>query len=173
MLVQVSAIEATVVIAVGVLGIYYWVLYRFGILKPGNTKLVLSENIPDNNDIIPRVMLAKGYSKMILPPAIDTSPMPEPELINESDLELLDEVDTTLLKEAEIVVEKIQDTINHIASDPPNPEEVTSKIHAIVSPYKLFIETEYYDSINTYIALALERDCGMKLSPEDLQSLWN
>ena len=85
----------------------------------------------------------------------------------------MDHTDSLLLKEAEKVVDQIQDTVVHIASNPPNPEEVTTKIKAIISPYKLFLETEYYDSINTYIALTLERDCGIILSHEQLQSLWN
>src|SRR6185312_10108916 len=42
----------------------------------------------------------------------------------ESSLEMLDDDDHILVKEAEKVVEQIQDQINHIASNPPNPEEV-------------------------------------------------
>src|ERR1039457_4201786 len=51
--------------------------------------------------------------------------------------EFSDDNDNLLLKEAEKVVEEIQGTINHIASNPPNPEEVSSKINAIVKQYKI------------------------------------
>lgn len=174
MFTQVSAIEATVIIAASVLGIYYLLLYRSGILKPKDVTVASAENIVDNNDIIPRQSLKEAISaKMTLPPAIASLPSPEVEKIDESGFEMLDDNDSALLKEAERIVDKIQDSIDHIASDPPNPEEVISKIRVIISPYKLLLETEYYDSINTYIALAAERDCGIKFSPDELKSLWN
>jgi hypothetical protein len=174
MFTQVSAIEATVIIAVSVLGIYYLLLYRSGILKPKNATVASAENIVDNSDIIPRQSVKEATSaKMTLPPAIASLPIPEVEEIDESGFEMLDDKDSALLKEAERIVDKIQDSIDHIASNPPNLEEVTSKIRAIISPYKLLLETEYYDSINTYIALATERDCGIKFSPDELKSLWN
>lgn len=174
---QVSAIETALIVAAGGLVVYYWVLYRSGILKPNDIKVPSPKGQINNIDIIPRLVLSEGESsKMILPPTIPSTPVIEEELEAEdqSQLEFLDDDEgSVLLKEAEKVVDKIQDTINHIASNPPNPEEVTSKIQSVVSSYKLLMETEYYDSINTYIALAVERDCGIKLSPEELQTLWN
>ncbi len=92
---------------------------------------------------------------------------------DESFLEMTDdEGGTTLLKEAERVVEEIQYVVNNIASHPANPEEVFTKIRAIVSRYRLFLETEYYDAINNFIVVTVERDCDLTLSEEDLTALW-
>jgi hypothetical protein len=92
---------------------------------------------------------------------------------DESFLEMTDdEGGTTLLKEAERVVEEIQFVVNHIASHPANPDEVFTKIRAIVSRYRLFLETEYYDAINNFIVVTVERDCDLTLSEEDLAALW-
>lgn len=87
--------------------------------------------------------------------------------------EPIDDKETALLKAAEIVVEKVQDAVTHIASDPPNPEEITSKIKAIVNPYALFHGTEYFDAINSFIAITVERDCNVQLTKEQLLALWN
>lgn len=79
---------------------------------------------------------------------------------------------TTLLKEAERVVEQIQDVVSHIASFPANPDEVFSKIRAVVSEYRIFIDTEYFDAINSFIAVTVQRDCDLALTEEDLKTLW-
>lgn len=91
----------------------------------------------------------------------------------EAKFEPIDDRETVLLKAAEIVVEKVQDVITHIASNPPNPEEVTTKIKSIVSPYGIFQGTEYFDAINSFIAISVERDCNIQLKKEDLLALWN
>lgn len=171
--IQISVVDA-IMIALCIIGVYYFLLYRMGIFKPQKMEPVVSQ-VVDNTGILPQyTLLSKSKSKMTLPPAIDLAPQePELEPIDESELEIPDDPYTTLLKEAERLVDRIQETINHIASSPPNPEEVTSKIRAIISPYKFLLDTEYYDSINVYISLALERDCEIKLSPGELQLLWN
>lgn len=92
---------------------------------------------------------------------------------DEEQYELLDDDNNVLLKEAERVVEEIQTTITHIASKPPNPEEVFSKIRAIVSQYSIFQNTEYYEAINSFVSITVERDCNIKYSAQDLQALWN
>ena len=91
----------------------------------------------------------------------------------ETKFDPIDDKETALLKAAEIVVEKVQDVISHIASNPPNPEEVTSKIKTIVNPYTIFHDTEYFDAINSFIAISVERDCNIQLTKEDLMALWN
>ena len=88
-------------------------------------------------------------------------------------VELVDDQGTIMLKEAEKLVEQIQETVNHVASNPPNPEEVHSKIRSIVSRYKLFENTEYYEAINSFVAITVERDCTIAFSQEELQALWN
>jgi hypothetical protein len=79
---------------------------------------------------------------------------------------------TTLLKEAEKVVERIQGVIEHIESNPANPDEVKSKLKAVVSKYRIFVNTEYYEAINNFIAISVERDCDLHLAEEDLHTLW-
>ena len=88
-------------------------------------------------------------------------------------LELVNDAGTLLLKEAEKIVEQIQETVNHIASNPPNPEEVFSKIRAIVSRFRIFEDTEYYDAINSFVAITVERDCSIQLSQDEIRALWN
>lgn len=78
----------------------------------------------------------------------------------------------TLLKEAELVVEKIQDVVDHIASRPANPEEVYTKIQAIVSDYSFFFDTEYYDAINNFISVTVHRDCDLQLTEDEIKGLW-
>jgi hypothetical protein len=91
---------------------------------------------------------------------------------DESGWEMVDDDQNTLLKEAERVVEDIQEVVNHIASYPANPDEVCSKIHAIVSQYGFFMDTEYYDAINSFIAVTVQRDCELALTADDIQALW-
>lgn len=92
---------------------------------------------------------------------------------SETNMALMDDDESVLLKAAEIVVEKVQDIVNHIASNPPNPEEVTTKIRSVVNQYALFQNTEYYDAINSFIAVTVERDCSIQLSKQELMALWN
>jgi hypothetical protein len=92
---------------------------------------------------------------------------------DEFDFEMTEsEGPTTLLKEADRVVADIQDTVNNIESRPANPDEVFSKIRAIVSEYRFFQGTEYYDAINNFISVTVQRDCDLTLTEEDLTALW-
>ena len=90
----------------------------------------------------------------------------------ENEMVMVEDEESVLLKAAEIVVEKVQDVVNHIASSPPNPEEVFTKIRAIVNQYQIFHDTEYFDAINSFIAVTVARDCGIKLTKDELLSLW-
>jgi len=87
-------------------------------------------------------------------------------------IEMLEDDDSILLKEAERVVEEIQVAINHIASNPPNPEEVFTKIRAIVRQYRIFENTEYFEAINAFIAQVIGRECAIQWTAEDLLVLW-
>jgi hypothetical protein len=123
---------------------------------------------------------ATGYAD-IMPPLIDRpyasvvyddeepqrGPSPE-------DLyyDLEEDEKNVLLLEAEKVVEQIQETLNHIASNPPNREEVVTKISAIVSDYSLFHETEYFDAINSFISITVKRDCNIDMTKEEIADLW-
>lgn len=77
-----------------------------------------------------------------------------------------------LLLEAEKVVERIQTMITNIESSPANPEEVKSKLKAIVSQYRIFVNTEYYEAINSFIAISVQRDCDLRLEESELHYLW-
>lgn len=114
----------------------------------------------------------------LLPPLIDrpqNHAVTEPEEYDEDGerlYEMVDMEDITLLKEAEKVVEEIQEVVNKIQSFPANPEEVFSKIKNIVSDYTIFIGTEYYEAINSFILVTVQRDCDLTLSIDDLKALW-
>jgi hypothetical protein len=86
--------------------------------------------------------------------------------------EAVEDSSVTLLKSAEHVVEQIQDVVDNIASRPANPEEVYTKIRAIVSQYSFFEGTEYFDAINSFIAVTVQRDCDLTLTEEDLKTMW-
>lgn len=145
----------------------------------------------DKKKVQPAFIKPKGISSLNLvqsaeqdfPPALIDRPLLElsdnaeviieqPPVIDGKFLPVEDE-ESALLKAAEIVVEKVQDVISHIASDPPNLEEVTSKIKAIVNPYTIFRDTEYFDALNSFIAISVERDCGISLTKEQLLALWD
>lgn len=97
----------------------------------------------------------------------------EPDPEGYHSIEMLEDDDSILLKEAERVVEEIQVAINHVASNPPNPEEVFTKIRAIVRQYRIFQNTVYFEAVNGFIAQAVQRDCDIKWSEQDLLVLWN
>lgn len=169
MQVQNEWVEIAFFTVLGLLAVYYVILFKKGFFHRKQPTLASSKSTTPF-DLMPRIVETHHHAgAMELPPAIDNA-LEEPE---DDAPEFLDYDGNILLKEAERVVDKIQDTINNIASSPANPEEVTSKISAIVRGYQLFFETEYYDSINTFIALVVERDCGIKLSVQQLQELWN
>jgi hypothetical protein len=85
---------------------------------------------------------------------------------------MLDDDDNILLKAAERAVEEIQEVVNHIASQPPNPEEVFTKITAIVRQYRIFENTEYFEAINAFIAQTVERECDIQWTRDDLLVMW-
>ena len=96
----------------------------------------------------------------------------EKELVEQPKFEIVEDEESALLKAAEIVVEKIQDIVSHIASNPPNPEEVFTKIRAILKDYRIFHNTEYFEAINSFVAVTVERDCGIQFTKAELMQLW-
>ena len=79
---------------------------------------------------------------------------------------------TTLMREADQVVADIQEAVDHIGPRPANPDEVFSTIRGIVRQYRIFLDTEYFDAINSFILLTVQRDCDLVLTQEDLHALW-
>jgi hypothetical protein len=120
--------------------------------------------------VLPR---PQRYQAPILPVDEDAEEQLPPLVDADSPYLEVEQTQLTLLKEAENVVEQIQGVLNHnIASYPANPDEVFSKIRAIVSEYSFFFDTEYYDAINSFIALAVHRDCDLQVTEDDLKTLW-
>jgi hypothetical protein len=169
-----SDISFTILAIVGIVLLYYGILalvyrkkaapalYRRRAGHPAQFNQVLSPAFP--HQLIDRP-LDLDLETTILP-------FEKPSSGVEIKAEIVEDEETVLLKAAEIVVEKVQDTINNIASNPPNPEEVYSKIKAIVGQYRLFDNTEYFDAINIFIAISVERDCSIQLTKEQLLDLW-
>lgn len=165
---HIGGVGTVIFIVVIMCAAYYLLLSRFGVFRPA---MQTSTSVPKAApNILPIIgAAADAHPGMALPPTVDSKQIN----LDEMEIEFIEDPQNILLKEAERVVEQIQETIDHIASNPPNPEEVTTKIRTLVLPYQIFLDTEYYDSINTYIALAVERDCAIKLSADELKALWN
>jgi hypothetical protein len=92
-----------------------------------------------------------------------------------SDEDLIDwipDAESVLMKEAEETVDKIQTVLDNIASYPPDPKEVTSKIKSVLSSQILFLDTEYYHAINHFILVAVKRDTRIELTEMEIASLW-
>jgi hypothetical protein len=166
-------ISITLLIIAGITGLYYLVLsivYKrklvYSTYKPGKGLLpknrLYSNELP--HQLIDRPGLAEEEIAVLFKPKAD-----EPDAL----IEMVDDEDSALLKAAEIVVEKIQDVVTHIASSPPSHEEVYSKIRNVVNQYRIFHDTEYFDAINSFISITVERDCSIKFSKDELLSLWN
>ena len=96
----------------------------------------------------------------------------EPEAERSYSVEMLEDDDSILLKEAERVVEEVQDVVTQIASNPPNTEDVFNRIRAIFRQYRIFENTEYFEAINAFIAQAVERECDIKWTRDDLMVMW-
>ena len=149
--------------------LYYWFLFRnrkkVMAAFPGNSGYQAQFSRPFANDL--PELIEKPIDNNY-----DLSIALENEIAEDMLFELAEDEDSLLLKEAEILVSKIQAIVAHIASNPPNPTEVFTKIKAVVSQYKLFENTEYYDAINNFITITVDRDCGIEFSREELVQLW-
>jgi len=122
-----------------------------------------------HHDLLPPLM---DRPEAAYPYEEDEEDVADPTLEDDPIFEMMDEEQNLLLLEAEKVVEKIQLVVDNIASHPVNPEEVTSKVRAIVSRYPLFIPTEYFEAINNFIAVTVERDCELTLTKDQVTELW-
>jgi hypothetical protein len=178
MLYNFSAAEVLFIV-IGTLGLYLLIVaIAYG------KKLVTTWGKPPGQPIVQTSFAqSRGGAKPNLesfPPLIDKPadhPLEQAGIYQPTDDEpafeiIEDEGATTLLKEAESVVEQIQDVVNHIASHPANPDEVCSKIRSIVSEYRIFMNTEYFEAINSFVAVTVQRDCDLALTEEDLKTLW-
>lgn len=95
------------------------------------------------------------------------------QLWEETQLELVEDEESLLLKTAEKLVDEVQEIVTfHIASFPPNPDEVYTKIKAHLSGYSILCNTEYEDAINRFIAVTVKRDCELELTEKELSLLW-
>lgn len=95
------------------------------------------------------------------------------QLWEETQLELVEDEESLLLKTAEKLVDEVQEIVTYqIASFPPNPEEVYTKIKAHLREYSILRNTEYEDAINRFIAVTIKRDCELELTEKELSLLW-
>ncbi len=96
----------------------------------------------------------------------------EKEYTEDPKLEIIEDEESALLKAAEVIVEKIQNTVNSLVSTSPDETVVFSRIKSIVSQYRVFDGTSYFDAINSFIAITIERDCNIRFTKEQLHQLW-
>ncbi|MFD2886897.1 hypothetical protein [Chitinophaga cymbidii] len=162
-----------VLLALFLSGITYVLVYLFFI----RAKVFSKKEIP-----MPIVQTA-GFREPLSPsfsnrlPTSSYDPQePEIDFTEEDDsgeLELVEDDSSILLKEAEAVIDHIAAVIGNIASHPANPAEVFTKIRAIVSQYGIFQNTEFYDAINRYVAVSVERDLALRFTEAELAELWS
>jgi hypothetical protein len=113
-----------------------------------------------------------AYDPVHIPVEIPTLQL-EPFDEESENWELIEDDNSILLKEAESVIEQIGSIIENIASDPPNPSEVYTKIKSVVSQYKIFQDTDFYDAINRFIVISIDRDFKLSFTEAELQEMWN
>lgn len=160
-------------------------LLAFVLIAVINYRKRLSAIISDGSANLQLKVSAKTtdpfFSPLIDKPIDEPIHQPVPESAaaaysDEDDMVMANEEEGFLLKSAELVVEQIQSVVDEIAArpnpHPANPEEVFTKIRAIVSQYPIFENTEYYDAINNFVAVTVQRDCDLALTPDDLKGLW-
>lgn len=163
--------EQFLLIVTGAIVAYYVLLYRwFGIRTAKATAKTVGSptaapilNVRQAKDLV-------GKSKEVMAPYLDFTL--EPVYQEPPTVEMLDDQDSILVKAAEKVVEHISDVVTHIASSPANPEEVRSKVAAVIKPYSIFHGTDYFDAINAFIAQAVERECALRWTAADIIPLW-
>ncbi|RPE11982.1 hypothetical protein EGT74_00025 [Chitinophaga lutea] len=159
-----------VLLALLLSGITYVLVYLFFI----RTKNFNKKEIP-----VP-IVQAAGVRESVSPSfshRLPTYERREPEIyLTEDDdigeLELVEDDSSILLKEAESVIDQISAVIDNIASQPANPAEVFTKIRAIVSQYSIFQGTEFYDAINRYVAVSVERELALRFTEAELSEMW-
>ena len=125
-----------------------------------------------------------GIPKFI---ASDTGPIPELELEEEEQYEYhikglpsaeemaqwVAEQESVLIREADQAVVYIQEALDEISSYPTNREEVEDRVRRVLSSYPIFLETEYYNSINSFIKQAIRRRfTDIDITPEQIAQLW-
>ncbi|MBC9909114.1 hypothetical protein [Chitinophaga varians] len=144
--------------------IIYWAQKNQGNNKKG-LQVALSQSISN---------AGKSTGHDLIPPAIPDQQLElKLEEQEEDDTwELIEDDSSILLKEAEAVTEQISNVVTNIASDPANPAEVFSKIKAIVSQYKIFEGTDFYDAINRFVSVTVDRELNLRFDEQQLCELW-
>lgn len=129
----------------------------------------------------PSLQLSQTLSGGYPPPLIDRPALYldenatltiEKEYTEDPKLEIIEDEESALLKAAEVIVEKIQNTVNSLVSTSPDETVVLSRIKSIVSQYRVFDGTSYFDAINSFIAITVERDCNIRFTKDQLHQLW-
>lgn len=151
----------------------YALLYFFmGIIQKKSSSSLAITDSPNKNispafNLIPRGSAQPENEEL-------SFELEEEDDLEQSGWELVDDDDISiLLKEAEHVTESVDHVIQTISSDPVNSAEVFTKIRAILSQYRIFLNTEFYDAINRYVAVAVERDLSISFTPDEITELWS
>jgi hypothetical protein len=162
--------EQFLLIVAAAIAAYYVLIYRLLGIRPVRVAAVATDPTVSPSLQARQAKDLVGKAKEPQAPSLDYGF--EPVYQEPSTVEMLEDQDSILVKAAEKVVEHINDVVTHIASFPPNPEEVRSKIAAIIKPYSIFHGTEYFDAINAFIAQAVERECALRWAASDVVPLW-
>lgn len=169
-----TAIFPVIIVAAAILGSYYLIIF-LAFRKKVAATLTRTQNrqwVPVHQhhmSAFPHQLIDRPVDKMEDEATLSFSKETKPDI---AELEMVDDEENVLLKAAEIVVEKIQDTVNYMAAQSPSQETIHNKIKSIVNQYQIFHNTEYFDAINSFIAITVERDCAIQFSKEQLHALW-
>jgi len=79
---------------------------------------------------------------------------------------LIEEADTVLLLEAEKLVSEVETIV-------ASKVDVYEKLQQVIPGFALLHKTDYYDPINTFIAMAVKSETGIELSEKELAGLWD
>jgi hypothetical protein len=79
---------------------------------------------------------------------------------------LIEEADTVLLLEAEKLISEVET----IAA---SKVDVYGKLQMAIPGFMLLFKTKYYEPVNEFISLTVNRETGIELSEKELVALWN
>lgn len=78
-----------------------------------------------------------------------------------------------LLKEAEQAAEYIQLAIDNASSYPTTKKKLAEQLNEILVAYYILLETEYFNSINQFIKMAVKRSfADIEFTDEEINVLW-
>lgn len=79
---------------------------------------------------------------------------------------LIEEAHTVLLLEAEKLIAKVEEIA-------VSKTDVRDKLHQLLPGFLLLYKTQYYEPVNQFIFLTIQRECGIELTDKELASFWS